>query len=123
MSKLNNIDPNKKVIKDNRLSFAINGDDESTIKTLKEELREYVELELINKIDTYKLVNSHIAYVRFSVEMNEKNLNKLTKKMFAVVPESVKKMIYKGKSGDAYEFINPAFTEKTKKALALLDEI
>ena len=65
MSKLNNIETNKKLIKDNRLSFAINGDDETTIKNLKEELCEYVALELINKIDTCKSqaeVEEKLAY-------------------------------------------------------------
>ena len=49
MSKLNNVEGIKKPIKDNRLSFPVSGDDDTTLKEVKEVLDEYVKLELINK--------------------------------------------------------------------------
>lgn len=123
MSKLNNVEGVKKHIKDNRLSFPVSGDDDTTLKEVKEVLSEYVKLELINKIDAYKLVNSHIIYIRFSVDMKDKHLSKIAKLLFGVIPDNVKKLTYKGRNGEYLIYENPIFINNTLSALALLDDV
>lgn len=124
MSKLNNVlDFNKKVVKDNRLSFPVSIDDDTTLKLVRECLSEYETLELINKIDCYKLVNSHIIYIRFSIDMKDKHLNKMCKLLFDVVPDNVRKITYKGKNGECMVYENPSFINNTISALAMLDNI
>jgi hypothetical protein len=123
MSKLNNIEGVKKPIKDNRISFPVSGDDDTTLKEVKEVLSEYVKLELINKIDAYKLVNSHIIYIRFSVDMKDNHLSKIAKLLFGVIPDNVKKLTYKGRNGEYLIYENPIFINNTLSALALLDDV
>ena len=123
MSKSKPLDNVYKPPKDNRLYFCIPLDNIEVLDDVKTALNQFITLELINKIDGYILNNSKIVYIKLSVDISEKYVNKLCNIIYDNVPDSVKKITYKGIGGLIYEVENPVYINKKERALALLDEM
>lgn len=121
MSKAKNPDNIYKPPKDNRLYFSLPIDNIEVLDGLKNVLNQFITLELISKIDGYILNNSKIIYVKLSVDVDEKYVRKLCKIIYDNVPDSVKKITYKGVSGYILEVENPLYISKKNEALSLLD--